>query len=203
MAKKNLNEKISDVFFWTCVFLIIYLIVGFLLGSSWLSKGLTIDQSYNLFKDALSITAAFLAPVAAFVLFSDWREQHYAVKKDIYFDRRFSEVIEIRYELDSAQSNAIAKFSMGFELYTKEKQVESIIKLYKVIKDFGINLELRSNDGDEFMGILKAFKNAANDMVSELLKLYTTEDSSVNEVFRMWSKVEVIYDLLANSRPTI
>lgn len=78
MAKKNLKDKIIEAAFWTSFFLVVYLIVGFLLGSSWLSKGLTFDESYNLLKDALSITAAFLAPVAAFVLFSDWREQHEA-----------------------------------------------------------------------------------------------------------------------------
>lgn len=76
MANKNLNKKIVDAVFWTSIFLLVYLIVGFLLGSSWLSKGLTFDESYNLLKDALSITAAFLAPVAAFVLFSDWRSEH-------------------------------------------------------------------------------------------------------------------------------
>lgn len=76
MAKKTLNKKIVDAVFWTSIFLVMYLIVGFLLGSSWLSKGLTFSESYDLLKDGLSITAAFLAPVAAFVLFSDWREQH-------------------------------------------------------------------------------------------------------------------------------
>lgn len=76
MAKKTLKEKINDVAFWTVIFLILYLIIGYLLESLWLSKPLKLDELYDLLKDGLSITAAFLAPVAAFILFSDWREQH-------------------------------------------------------------------------------------------------------------------------------
>lgn len=76
MAKKTLKEKINDVAFWTVIFLILYLIIGYLLESLWLSKPLKLDELYELLKDGFSITAAFLAPVAAFILFSDWREQH-------------------------------------------------------------------------------------------------------------------------------
>lgn len=76
MARKTLKEKISDVVFWTVIFLILYLIVGYLLESLWLSKPLKLDDIYDLLKDGFGITAAFLAPVAAFLLFSDWREQH-------------------------------------------------------------------------------------------------------------------------------
>lgn len=76
MAKKSLEEKIKDVGFWTVIFFILYLIVGYLLASTWLESPLKLDKIYDLLKDGLGITAAFLAPVAAFLLFSDWREQH-------------------------------------------------------------------------------------------------------------------------------
>ncbi|RKG37882.1 hypothetical protein [Acinetobacter sp. WCHAc060007] len=76
MNKRNLEEKIKDVGFWTVIFFILYLIVGYLLESLWLSKPLKLNELYDLLKDGLGITAAFLAPVAAFLLFSDWREQH-------------------------------------------------------------------------------------------------------------------------------
>lgn len=82
MDKKTLEEKIHDVIFWTIVFFILYLIIGYLLESSWLSKMPGLNKIYDLLKDGLSITAAFLAPVAAFILFSDWREPHLATVKD-------------------------------------------------------------------------------------------------------------------------
>lgn len=76
MSKKTLEEKINDVAFWAIIFLILYLIVGYLLESLWLSKPLKLDDIYDLLKDGFGITATILAPAAAFVLFSDWREQH-------------------------------------------------------------------------------------------------------------------------------
>ncbi|MFE1617435.1 hypothetical protein ACFMJP_21855, partial [Acinetobacter baumannii] len=39
-------------------------------------------QAYDVLKDAFTLGAAFLAPVAAFVLFSDWRVQHKALKNE-------------------------------------------------------------------------------------------------------------------------
>lgn len=82
MARKTLEEKIQNVIFWTIIFFILYLIVGYLLESSWLSTPLKLNKIYELLKDDLSITAAFLAPVAAFVLFSDWRIQHRSLSNE-------------------------------------------------------------------------------------------------------------------------
>lgn len=76
MSTKTLNEKIKDVIFWMLIFFSLYLIVGYLIQSEYLHCALNWDASYNLLRDALTITAYFLAPTAAFMLFSDWREQH-------------------------------------------------------------------------------------------------------------------------------
>lgn len=74
MAKKTLEEKIKLVCWWALGLTILY----FLIGAWLISDGPKFDptKTYNLLKDTLTLTAAFLAPVAAFVLFSDWREQH-------------------------------------------------------------------------------------------------------------------------------
>ena len=74
MAKKTLEEKIKLVCWWALGLTILY----FLIGARLISDGPKFDptKTYNLLKDTLTLTAAFLAPVAAFVLFSDWREQH-------------------------------------------------------------------------------------------------------------------------------
>ena len=74
MAKKTLEEKIKLVCWWALGLTILY----FLIGAWLISDGTKFDptKTYDLLKDTLTLTAAFLAPVAAFVLFSDWREQH-------------------------------------------------------------------------------------------------------------------------------
>lgn len=76
MGTKTLKEKIFDIAFWTVYFFCAFLIVGYLINSGFLKVVPAKDKIYEILKDALSISAAFLAPVAAFVLFSDWREQH-------------------------------------------------------------------------------------------------------------------------------
>lgn len=76
MGKRNLKDKISDVVFWTAVFIILYFLVAYLLESNWLEETLELGKVYSLLKDTLGLTAAFLAPVAALVLFNDWREEH-------------------------------------------------------------------------------------------------------------------------------
>lgn len=78
MAKKTLEEKIKNVSKWALGLSILYFLIG-----AWLnSDGSHFDsaKTYELIKDTLTLTAAFLAPVAAFVLFRDWSEEH--IKKE-------------------------------------------------------------------------------------------------------------------------
>lgn len=83
MAKKTLEEKIKDIVFYATVFFILYLIIGFLIKSEWLSNFKdNWTYSYELLMDAFTLTAYFVAPVAAFVLFSDWRMQHKEVSNE-------------------------------------------------------------------------------------------------------------------------
>ena len=74
MAKETLEKKIKLVWVWALILSIIYFAIGVYLKSD----GSKFDPSkaYELLKDTLTLTATFLAPVAAFVLFSDWRVQH-------------------------------------------------------------------------------------------------------------------------------
>jgi hypothetical protein len=78
MKKKTLEEKIKRVGFWTFGGVFWYLVIAFFLKSNYPIYEYNIDRSaaYDIIKDALTLAAAFLAPVAAFVLFSDWREPH-------------------------------------------------------------------------------------------------------------------------------
>lgn len=74
MEKKTLKQKIKNVKISAVVFSIVY----FLLGAFLKSDGSVFDpdKTYELVRDSLTLTAYFLAPVTALVLFSDWREQH-------------------------------------------------------------------------------------------------------------------------------
>ncbi|MDQ9010067.1 hypothetical protein RFI36_09420 [Acinetobacter gerneri] len=76
MVKRTLEEKIKLVWIWALILSVVYFVIGAYLKSD----GFKFDppKTYELIKDTLTLTAAFLAPVAAFVLFSDWRKEHAA-----------------------------------------------------------------------------------------------------------------------------
>jgi len=78
MAEKELKDKIKIVGFWTFGGIFWYLVISFFLLSDYPIQKFHFDhkKAYEVLKDALTIAAAFLAPVAAFVLFDDWRTSH-------------------------------------------------------------------------------------------------------------------------------
>jgi len=84
MKKKTLEEKIRQVGFWTFGGVFWYLVIAFFLKSSYPIYEYNLDKSatYDVIKDALTLAAAFLAPVAAFVLFIDWKTQHKEVNNE-------------------------------------------------------------------------------------------------------------------------
>ncbi|MFX6609258.1 hypothetical protein ABTG82_19915, partial [Acinetobacter baumannii] len=61
-----------------------YLLISFFLLSDYPIQDYPFNhkKTYEVLKDALSLAAAFLAPVAAFVLFSDWRDQHRSISNE-------------------------------------------------------------------------------------------------------------------------
>ncbi|MDC4833849.1 hypothetical protein OW701_04970 [Acinetobacter baumannii] len=91
MAKKDLKNKIELTIFWLGLFCLIYLIFGFILKSD-LTKPIDSSIFYEVLKDSLTITAAFLAPIAAFILFSDWRENHRLVRNEKEVDDLFKKI---------------------------------------------------------------------------------------------------------------
>lgn len=86
MKKITLEEKIRQVGFWTFGGIFWYLVIAFFLESNYPIYEYDFNRSvtYDVIKDALTLAAAFLAPVAAFVLFSDWRLEH--VEKKVETD---------------------------------------------------------------------------------------------------------------------
>ncbi|MBJ9578075.1 hypothetical protein [Acinetobacter baumannii] len=75
MAKRKLKDKIEISIFWLGLFCLTYLIFGFILKSD-LTKPIDSSIFYEVLKDALTITTALFAPIAALILFSDWRVEH-------------------------------------------------------------------------------------------------------------------------------
>ncbi|PKF33412.1 hypothetical protein [Acinetobacter proteolyticus] len=85
MSKKTLKENVELIIFCLGLFCLTFLILGFVLKSDF-SKSFDSFIFYEVLRDSLTLTAYFLAPIAAFVLFNDWREQHKIIKSDKFYD---------------------------------------------------------------------------------------------------------------------
>ncbi|HAV5501196.1 TPA: hypothetical protein JI107_17790 [Acinetobacter baumannii] len=102
MAKDDLKVKIKRIWIWTIIGIVVYLIISFFLKSSYPISHykFNLSDAYDVLKDALTLAAAFLAPIAAFVLFNDWRVSHRLINNE-------KEVIEL---LDNIENVSFATF---------------------------------------------------------------------------------------------
>ncbi|AXY56811.1 hypothetical protein CDG60_09680 [Acinetobacter chinensis] len=165
MEKKTLEEKIKYVCWWAFGLTLLYFLVG-----AWLiSDGTKFDpaKTYNLLKDTLTLTAAFLAPVAAFVLFSDWRYQHNAVKNE-----RISEEILKIFKEDLDYFYTLTKE----DLNTSQKYNEYRVKFYSQIN----NLVNTINNIREFNDECREFSKNSKLIIIDLHDLW---DNLAQQVF--------------------
>ncbi|MDC5279681.1 hypothetical protein OHW77_05700 [Acinetobacter baumannii] len=127
MAKKELKDKIKIVGFWTFGGVFWYLVISFFLLSEYPIQDFIFDhkKAYEVLKDALTIAAAFLAPVAAFILFDDWRTQH----KEVKIEKDIEQIIQ---NIKSAKLKLLNLFS---ETCVGEKNCKTSYKKFVEIRN--------------------------------------------------------------------
>ena len=100
MNSKTLKNKINDIVFVICAGGVLYLIVGFLMKTNWLSCPKALPDLYEIVRDTLTLMAYFLAPAIALVLFSDWRQEHVEKSREQYSKEIFSLIKQIEVQLN-------------------------------------------------------------------------------------------------------
>ena len=219
MAKKTLKEKINDVAFWTVIFLILYLIIGYLLESLWLSKPLKLDELYELLKDGFSITAAFLAPVAAFILFSDWREQHNKQVRNEFALKVFTQFEALEKEIHEAgmiliEMEHLVPYESQNRFSSHRRQIYLNDKLFKDNSDLILSFNYKIDDIQEIFNILLDKIRYFGIATSQLIEVTTVaflllekfkeiniknEDDTYNEYLKLLDvnskKLEQYYEL--------
>lgn len=160
MIKNTLQKKIDLTILVTTVLTVAYFIIALSLNYESLVVTGDFKQKvfYELLKDTLTLTATFLAPVAAFVLFSDWREEH-RVKSSLDFIDEVKKIAgEIEVELFKYSENIkemqtapndkipdpIENFDLSYQLgcfsriYLEiDENNESLANFKKIAKSFG------------------------------------------------------------------
>lgn len=146
MKKKTLKEQINDAVFWLIIFFIVYLVMGYLIQSSWLSNVPEVQEIYDIAKDGLSIAAAFFAPVAAFILFSDWRAQHEDLATETESTKIFNILCELKDKLFEAH---FAIDDDEFKQEATDKIFNEIANKIKEVRLLNDQLKGRTN-GNKF-----------------------------------------------------
>lgn len=170
MAKKTIEEKIQDVGFWTFGGVIWYLVIAFFLKSKYpiYEYRFNPKDAYDVLKDALTLAAAFLAPVAAFVLFSDWREQHKVIS-NVEQSRKFNQ--ELKRCIDKIDTDHIN--FMDFE----NSEFESFMRM---IFDFSATLSSTLQNIYNVNKESETYINNVESIRSGFEKIYASIQATIN-----------------------
>lgn len=154
MTKKTLEEKVKLVGYWTFGFVFWYLVIAFFLKSSYPIYKYDLDRSiaYDVIKDALTLAATFLAPVAAFVLFSDWRDQHREINQENQASKIYNTIELIFMRLRTLNFNLIDTVSRDDVFYTNiENEFKQINQLHQELVVMCNNVIVSNESIHKFM----------------------------------------------------
>ncbi len=166
MVKRTLEEKIVQVGIWALILSVAYFAFG-----AWLkSDGPNFDsaKAYDLLKDTLTLTATFLAPVAAFVLFSDWREQHKVIS-NVEQSRKFNQ--ELKRCIDKIDTDHI--IFMDFEDSDFESFMRMIFDFSATLSSTLQNIYNENQESDTYINNVELIR-------SEFVKIYASVQATIN-----------------------
>lgn len=112
MSKKTLQQKINCVKWSAAIFAIGYFLIGVCLTKT--GSNLDTKKAYDLLTTSLTLTAYFLGPIAAFLLFSDWREQHNKSVNANFFLKIYEGYFEYRFKINLVMSRINKLLSDGY-----------------------------------------------------------------------------------------
>lgn len=176
MSRKTLELKIKCVKWSAIIFAIAY----FVLGAFLTSTGTKFDgkKAYDLLTTSLTLTAYFLAPVAGFVLFSDWREQHRAIKIESESEVVYQELRKLF--LTFKKSLLAIRTHIQDEDLLKEEKEKNQIHLDILTTTLS---SLSSRMGDD---AVKEFIEAVDEILESYFKMY-----EIFEDIRLFHKYQV------------
>lgn len=206
MAQKDLKDKIKRIWIWTIVGIIVFLIISFFLKSSYpiTHYKFNLSDAYDVLKDALTLAAAFLAPVAAFVLFNDWRVEHRLkinedLSKAVIKETQYliSETFNVFWKLLNInflnKQNLESYISLVAELNEKANEIKISLKEF-------YNLDLDDEFIKSIEQILKIMEEVSSDFYTALMSFEKRQitcygDFSI-EFGRYYDQVHMKLDLV-------
>ncbi|MFX9085371.1 hypothetical protein ABTN62_20155, partial [Acinetobacter baumannii] len=139
-------------------------------------------KAYEVLKDALTIAAAFLAPVAAFVLFDDWRTSHRLKINESEALEILKRVRNIPYKAKDLAEEIVSYYERGLtkqEVQNYEKRAFEIAA--EILEELGsINFSKKNFENIKF-------HNQCLKLYSDTYKLLT----NIIMLFDAWTCLEL------------
>lgn len=181
MKSKTLKNKINDIVFVICAGGVLYLIVGYLMKTNWLSCPKALPDLYEIVRDTLTLMAYFLAPAIALVLFSDWRQEHVEKSREQQGEEIYKLIKQINRELNEYFSET------NDEDNHSESQSEYITGLYRSLQEKINNVEsllgefdFNDEQASAFKSQVKRIVEVINETFSYVNLMYTAKLKSNN-----------------------
>ncbi|MGQ1614677.1 hypothetical protein ACT41Q_13510 [Acinetobacter baumannii] len=146
MLKKSLHDQIKIIGFWTFCGVFWYLVLAFFLKSKYpiFDYSFNLEIAYDVIKDALTLAAAFLAPIAAFVLFNDWRETHARITNE----KTSIEIMDTLREMNSLTTRGYSELAADNEV--KKKDSEKLTNLNRLLSSLISRINSVDKDAEDF-----------------------------------------------------
>lgn len=167
MARRKLKDKVELSIFWMGLFCLTYLIFGFILKSD-LTKPTDSSIFYEVLKDALTITAAFLAPIAAFILFSDWRVEHKIKNTLQLLDDLKNLTYDIKNGLGFYNAKIITEKEISFKEFRNREDRQTILWQLKKLKRMNGQFLIDNVEVKDFQNLQSTFEELANKALNDL-----------------------------------
>ena len=163
MGNKDLENKILKVGMWIFTFFFWYLVVAFFLKSDYpiYDQPFNRKDAYEALRDGLTLSAYFLAPAVAFILFNDWRSQHKIIKNEIVSQ----EILKILNSDFLEFYNLNPRNKLDFDRFNEYQMIfhRNVATLYIKVDEINV---IDSNSQE--------FKNAILGLEKELKGVYET-----------------------------
>jgi len=168
MENSELSDRLKKVGLYTFVFFICYMVIGFFLLSEYpiCTQPFNGKVAYDILRDSLTLSAYFLAPAVAYVLFSDWRVQYEAIKKDEFYnelDLRINELFQKAEDL----AYDITMRSAGDDFFVKISRKHELLD--DLLKEVYRKIAIFKHPHDQ---LGQMYVNHANDLVLKISGIY-------------------------------
>ncbi|MBR7713726.1 hypothetical protein KC099_11015 [Acinetobacter nosocomialis] len=170
MDSRKLEDKIKRVFYFIVGGIVVYLLISFTILSSfpWYPYQLNKKLAYDVLKDAFTIGAAFLVPIAAFVLFTDWRVEHKIKSTLQLLDDMKNLSYDIKNELGFYQAKIIKEKEIPIKEFRNREDRQTIQWQLKKLKRMNGQFLIDNVEVKEFQNLQSEFVDLATKALEDL-----------------------------------